>query len=482
MGYTSKDAIRTWDAVWTMRDSGIDTTVIQHPTATSTFFSRNGTVYNSTKPRVQGKKSRYYYWAKVVRPIPLTYKKRVFQPMLQKWVTETKTRERYVWIKVAIPRSKRPSPPFLNVNNLSFESQKFVDHTPVGDITVTGYGPSWGSNRKRSWYYHGPIGYIGSGYPSGWGSGNLDRVQPASYGSSDLFTRYASIIDSLQAKSLEKMYEKVKSQEINLLNVIGERRQTMEMFTEVIGRVAKTLALIKRGRLVDAARRLFPGSSHQLANDVLLLNFGIKPLLSDVEGAARAVASMVVGGKDVVVFKTSRKERVEEGNQSFSSNSTILVRDQIVNVSAEITVKRVIRVRIDNSGIVDQAKKLGLFNIPSTIWELTPWSFAIDWLIPIGDWINSYDAFAGLTVESHHVTTVVKQRVECISTHSGVTGEYFGYDASTSGGQGKWVKENIKVVRAVQSVLIPPIQFPSFRNPFTTNRLVNSLALLRQLR
>lgn len=479
MGYTTQEKVRNWDTNWHSHDTGLWTKYTQNVGLSQTWFSRTGSYNNSVVPRRTGPRPKRYIWKKVLLPIPFTYRKRVYDHNLNKWVTKTFTRDRYSWQKFFTPDRKKPKPTSLKINSLNYEKMSFKDLTPSGSINVDGYGSSWDPKRQRVWKYEGPIGYIGTTAPSGWGSGTLDRVQPNNYGSSSLFASYGYIIDRLEEAGLRKLYAKVKNQEVNLLNVIGERRQTMQMLADCIRRVSKALILMKKGRLQRAAGVLFPGNSSQLANDVLLFNFGIRPLLADVEGAAKHLASTLMQ-KETIVYKVVQKDR-DETSQKFGSAHSLITRDQLLNIKTEVTVKHVIKVKIDNSGILDQAKRLGLLNLPSTLYELTPWSFAIDWLIPIGEWLNTYDAFVGLTVEEYHVTTVVKQQVMCVSTHDGITGEYFGFDAKTSGNVGVWVKDNMKIARVIKNNSIPHPPLPSLRDPVTTTRIVNSLALLRQL-
>lgn len=42
-------------------------------------------------------------------------------------------------------------------------------------------------------------------------------------------------------------------------------------------------------------------------------------------------------------------------------------------------------------------KLLGLTSLESVIWELVPWSFVVDWVIPIGDWLTARGHAQGLT-------------------------------------------------------------------------------------
>lgn len=51
--------------------------------------------------------------------------------------------------------------------------------------------------------------------------------------------------------------------------------------------------------------------------------------------------------------------------------------------------------------------QLGLVNPVSVLWELTPFSFFVDWCFGVGSWIDSFSDFAGLSVENGYTSSVL---------------------------------------------------------------------------
>lgn len=45
---------------------------------------------------------------------------------------------------------------------------------------------------------------------------------------------------------------------------------------------------------------------------------------------------------------------------------------------------------------IDTLNAIGLLNPLQVVWELVPFSFVIDWFLPVGDWVNGLSATAGL--------------------------------------------------------------------------------------
>lgn len=476
MPYGSKSESSKWSNNFCKIDSGVVTTSVQKANVTQTYWSRSGTNYNPR--RIQSPKSqKRYKWVKTSELIPYVKKVREYDTRRQKFVTRRIPMYRWKWVKVSIPKSKASYTIDMKTNNLTYYGDKFRNLTPSGTITSIGTGLNWGSRQPR-WEYTGSTSVFGTGLPSGWGTGAMDPIHPNALTSTSLPTVFSVIVNRLKAKGYDSLREKAKSQEVNLLNAIGERRQTMAMLADCVSRLATAISAARRGNFQKAARKLFPGNSKELANDVLLVNFGIKPFLNDIEGAAKHLARRQ-SQSPTSVIKSANKE-VVRNTEVYNASNSIISRRLYVSTETEITVRHVMEIKIDD-GTTFEANRLGLLNIPSTLWELTPWSFAIDWLIPIGDYLNKVDAFAGLTITRYHITTVIKQKVTVTCVHDGTVGA-IGYQCRTSGETGVWQKELLYVNRAVQANNPPPMQFPSIRNPLTTTRLINASALLRQLK
>lgn len=479
MPYGSKSENSKWTSTWIKQEGTNTSRVVLPAQVRSVYLERSGSNYNARRIKTSTPQKRYR-WVKSVSPVPFIKKVRRFSAARNKWITEHIKLYRYSWKKVSIPKSKIAYSSDMLPNNLTYYGERYKDYSPSGSITVLAFGSGWNPKTKPVCTYTGSLSIIAAGPASGWGSGSLDPVTPDSLRASNLPQDFSAIIDKLKAKGVDTIREKVKSQEINLLNVIGERRQTMAMLADTVSRLASAISSARRGNFSKAARKLFPGNTRELANDVLLFNFGIKPFLSDIEGAAKHLAKRQVQSPYVIV-KSSNKEVVKKSQYiDTSSANSVISRKVWVHYETEITVRHVMKVKIDDSTTAE-AGQLGLLNIPSTLWELTPWSFAIDWLIPIGDWLNKIDAFAGVAITSYHITTVIKQKVTWVCANSGTSGTA-SYGWLTLGGTGVANKELIYVRREVQPNIPPIPRFPSIRDPITTSRLINAAALLRQLK
>jgi hypothetical protein len=116
----------------------------------------------------------------------------------------------------------------------------------------------------------------------------------------------------------------------------------------------------------------------------------------------------------------------------------------------------------------------GLINPLDIAWELVPWSFAIDWFVPIGNTLKAITAGCGLQSEggwtSIHVKTSWGQR-RILS----FTGWGFGYISG-----GNYLEEGFTFSRYAHADFPIPRLYANTR-PYSTVRAVNALALVSQL-
>lgn len=54
------------------------------------------------------------------------------------------------------------------------------------------------------------------------------------------------------------------------------------------------------------------------------------------------------------------------------------------------------------------ASRLGLTNPVAIAWELVPWSFAVDWFVNVGEWINQFDSHLGVEIQNPWYSTRAK--------------------------------------------------------------------------
>jgi hypothetical protein len=111
----------------------------------------------------------------------------------------------------------------------------------------------------------------------------------------------------------------------------------------------------------------------------------------------------------------------------------------------------------------------GLTNPYSLAWEIVPFSFVVDWFLPIGDFLNSLDAVDNLTFVGGYRSELKRQKAEMV--HSGTPGHFEKWSQD-----GKDLKFLVSMSRSGLTSF-PKAPLPQFQNPFSPTHIANALAL-----
>lgn len=274
----------------------------------------------------------------------------------------------------------------------------------------------------------------------------------------------------------------LKDQKVNLVQAFAERGQTVRLIGNTINRLAGAASSLRKGQFAAAARSLgvqasprrirkytkswSENQSQALANGWLELQYGWRPLLNDIYGAAEQLAQINVREVRNIVKKSVSRTIYERGRLARNTSPFVYY-----DIKRKVTIKYVIyfSTPVGNHSLT----QIGLTNPALIAWELTPWSFVIDWLLPIGDYISSLDATSGLVFEKGCKTIFEERTSFC----KGLSGPAASPGFTWSGSVPSDSKE-IWVTRQVLSDF-PESSLPALKNPFSTTHVLNALALLK---
>lgn len=404
-----------------------------------------------------------YHWELVLVPSGPRLPTKVWSKRLQKYVWARKQIPAYRLVKdkpLKKPKTKKglDIPP----NALNFSS---VGVSYFGVRSIVARSPAY----QESYGYSGDLWLPFAPYG---GSGSFSGINIQDYLSHSISSQADVLVDQVTEAANSKAYSKVKNQSVNLLQAIAERRQTIDLFVSVATRLAKALLSLKAARFARAFRDLFPGGASQLANDWLLLQYGIKPLLSDIDGIAKELAIGETIVRDIQA-KVTRKSDLVKVATRVENNSPLSYTDEVW-IQTKVTVKFKYTVRAVSTR--REVTRLGLENLNSIAWELTPFSFVADWFIPIGEYLNSADAFGSLEIVHAHKTVFVEETVLFKRVFGGNFYSYITPDALS--------QVVIKKTKCIRTIITDPptLSFPSFKNPVSTGHILNAIALFVQLR
>jgi hypothetical protein len=275
-------------------------------------------------------------------------------------------------------------------------------------------------------------------------------------------------------RAIIKCKLKIKDQVVNYATTIAESKQTFELLYNSVTTLFKAYKLARKGYWLEAARTLgvpppalWKHGPKQIAERWLELQYGWIPLLNDVRD----------------VYEDCRR-RVLVSPPRFSATATVIIplKSEYMVKSpqgAEIAYtergKKVARVRLDymlRNDMLQKASQIGLLNPAEVAWELTGFSFVIDWLVPIGSWISSWDSDLGLTFKSGTLTKFVQLERYGAIQHSYKPGVNKAIAYADLFGHMKYSDTNRSVYTTA------PVSLPYWKNPFSGIHVANAIALL----
>lgn len=280
-------------------------------------------------------------------------------------------------------------------------------------------------------------------------------------------------------KLIVKLVDAVRDQKVNLGVAFGERRQTANLVASSINRIATAVRQVKRGRLSAAAKTLTGSSSVprkgarglSVPQQWLELQYGWKPLLSDVHSSCEELRRHLVNGSPEYV--AVRVGAGEELRQEISLGPYAEAWPK-VNLKKSGSVRGSARVwyEVRNNFAHDLAST-GITDPLVLAWELVPWSFVVDWFYPVGRFLESCGYHNGLRFVAGSYS--IRSRV---NWHGGIqagTRRGTGYSQTQSGGS---ITTNFNgFSRGVWSSWPQP-ELPHWKDPLSLTHVANALSLL----
>lgn len=274
---------------------------------------------------------------------------------------------------------------------------------------------------------------------------------------------------SLENPCLIEARNKLKQTDINLGVAFAERNATARLLGDTASRMGKAFRNLKAGKVRKAMNEL--GISHKkheprggnVPNKWLELQYGWKPLISDVYGACNALSKRDKGDWRVTAKASRSSTRIwtatfsgaDAGVGSAQSDTKVFIRLDALPAN-ELTIS---------------LASLGVTNPLLIAWELVPYSFVVDWALPVGAWLESLDALLGYKDCSYSRSILTR----CEWTEKGIR--------TPNNPQGGFVSNNyigskrlVKLDRQVGGIPLPT--FPRIKDPRSLGHMANGLALL----
>jgi hypothetical protein len=215
--------------------------------------------------------------------------------------------------------------------------------------------------------------------------------------------KIANAKNTATVKALNDLASQKSTMGENLATMVQTVDSVADIATDVL-EVIRALRGLRRGRLpniknlnVRALKRLVTDRKleKRIANYWLAYWYGFKPLYQDAEGLIEVIQDAYVnpllvhgrGFSTVTVtdsFDTGYLGSTKPGLHVFDSTK--------IQFYTTLTGK----IRGNSGNIVRALNRAGLANPASLAWDLLPFSFVVDWVVPVGDTLNAFSAPIGL--------------------------------------------------------------------------------------
>lgn len=276
-----------------------------------------------------------------------------------------------------------------------------------------------------------------------------------------------------------KILDKLKSQDFNAAVTLAQYQETSKTLSDIAVGTVKSLIALKKGNvkhLKNTLQRL-GGDSKTASSTYLQYTYGISPLLSDIDSAMKALVQ-VPGYSEYFTVRAKSTGKLGVYEQVLCDTEDCY---QAVRTSGSVDLTLVGRFRVSDL-ITRDASLLGISktSVLEVGWELIPYSFVVDWLLPIGDYLSSLSATAGLEMEWVTETVVLRQTTQLYRELKEKEAVVDGKTAIHSGGGSFGASMKYVNVERKFSSLAPPSP-PKLKNPLSGQHLLNAAALIRQL-
>lgn len=214
-------------------------------------------------------------------------------------------------------------------------------------------------------------------------TGRLVRSSEGTFNSSTYPGDWPAYDDTVTAESLSRLYDKVRNT-VDLSVSIAEQGQVRRMLRDT----ARTLEYVRRHPLSGLMqayrnfRRYPPGSAKAVGSKWLEFQYGWRPLAQDIYNSV------------IELEKSFRSLMVVEAKASSIASKTARANPSDLEYS-ELTMscRNLYKCRYtpatDTTALISNFTSL---NPVSIAWELTPYSFVVDWFYDVGGYLRNFES------------------------------------------------------------------------------------------
>jgi hypothetical protein len=300
--------------------------------------------------------------------------------------------------------------------------------------------------------------------------------------------------EALMNKLNNLLMDRAQAQKINIAQFIAERRQVVNMVSSTATRLARGIRAIRRGDFRGAldslgysgrvkAHRSRRGSlggvsrsTATVASDWSAIQYGWKPLLGDLHGGLETFANACETYRPPVLRVSAKASVATPKVVHYPSQP--YPRITWTSEPGVLSGKAFVEFRL-SSEFGTLLGSTGLANPYEVAWELVPYSFVVDWFIPIGDYLRRLTYDTGLVFSRGAYSLKSERQWTCSVEEDEVQFmEGSTYTRRRIRASKRAVESHAFGFRRQKMESMPLPILPSFRDPFSPTRATNALALM----
>lgn len=178
---------------------------------------------------------------------------------------------------------------------------------------------------------------------------------------------------------------------------------------------ANAIGVETGSRRYKKATKALQGASGTVSNAWLAFNFGISPIVSDMVSACILLGgdwSLRVTGTTVLVTTKGVSQSVKSDALGYQPGTVVWNRTQVTNAGVQCRLDY----EIDNKWL----RGLSAFGVSDVVqvgWALVPYSFLVDFVLPVSEVLKSITATVGLTYKGGSATRFCQIDVSSSGEH-----------------------------------------------------------------
>jgi hypothetical protein len=261
------------------------------------------------------------------------------------------------------------------------------------------------------------------------------------------------------------------------------------MIADTAKRVSGALIALKNGNIPGAVKSLWrtrrpryngsklPKVGQNLASNWLALQYGWKPLLQDVKESMAALARLNVGSPFVHrATGSATVDLLKESDIKFRLDSNQLAGKTYFYQTTR--AKYTLRYKVDDN-LKAFLAQTGFTNPLNLGWEVLPFSFVVDWFVPLGPFLETLSAWDGLKFVDGSVTDFSRETVFSSVGFAGITPSAPGQQFQDIS---RWSRKTIHLSRSLLNEMPTALMPSGFNNGLASiTHATNALALMRSL-